>query len=882
MAATTSPRRRERVIERDSVLRASILDTALELGFGDNSSTVAKWMFSPLEEVDEEAESVVSPSLTYASTATSEESSSLYGPNFRHHRPGVGASNSISSQTNSLAKSDTLSSGGVSYSRNDGLTPEPGQRAIQFNLSNTPEPRAPSPMPTPSKSGKLRKTRPDGYESDAGYVSDSAKVKKEKEKEKKKSKKKPKEDGNAGDESDGGYLSEASVKKKKKEKKSKKEKESLDATMTDGESDGGYISMTFGRGKKERAAAKAAAMSPTTGDESDGAYLSESSVKKKSRFFRLNSKSSKKKNSLPNEPAVVPPVPSLPPMPMQLRIADMFSRSVTPSLDDSRDVTPLSSDRKAAEHSVQSASISSMSSRQVTVSSTHSASISSMDRIGTPQPPGSPQAIPNAFKDAESIRTPSTDLLSTFGRKNLPRTQSPSREKAEPIPTVNSNVPDSPSKSVSPLRIPAIPTITMPKPKRNPSMRTTPPQISAPNTRALAAKHTPVPLILTPPTPAASMRSFAQSSPAQSESSSTTPTPQNTASPPWTRSRSPDVARGPSPLTVSTSSASSTNQYVVRPHVLAYYDLPPPSPPPTGPLPKLPPSPQPSMSRHDWSQQRAPSPIWKTDPFARGPSPSPSSSKHLQPSGSASPLFLQRSPSRGRESPFPTAASPSPTSGEPLTRVTSRGREAPFPTQPVLPRAEGAELVRRTSIARAASPVGGTRPLRIGAKLVNISGPMSADAFTNPYTEPSPVGLDARWQPRSASALDTRPSEDSRRSWIDYDDGNDFSRASSDEQDLSQEGSASIYHDDDPNSSVDQGPPADEERSTQYFDAEDSDEGEGNRYSVWSAKSRVSILDKQRSGDVRQKFVQRVEAMYGKSVIPPVPKLPPAPKPGMF
>ena len=34
-AAAPSPRRRERVVERDSVLRASILDTALELGIGE-------------------------------------------------------------------------------------------------------------------------------------------------------------------------------------------------------------------------------------------------------------------------------------------------------------------------------------------------------------------------------------------------------------------------------------------------------------------------------------------------------------------------------------------------------------------------------------------------------------------------------------------------------------------------------------------------------------------------------------------------------------------------------------------------------------------------------------------------------------------------------
>ncbi|THH32684.1 hypothetical protein EUX98_g1501 [Antrodiella citrinella] len=188
--------------------------------------------------------------------------------------------------------------------------------------------------------------------------------------------------------------------------------------------------------------------------------------------------------------------------------------------------------------------------------------------------------------------------------------------------------------------------------------------------------------------------------------------------------------------------------------------------------------------------------------------------------------------------------------------------------------------------------------------MVNISGPMSADVYSHQQRAVIPQQkLDAHWQPRSASALDnhTRPSEDSQRSWIDYGDYGDeeedvildYRRPSSDEQDLSQEGSESIYHDEDPNIystyAHDQNQDVEDVdvRSTQFFDAEDSD-GEGstekaNRYSVWSAKSRMSILDGERSGDVRQKFVQRVEAMYGKSTIPPVPKLPsPKSRPGMF
>ena len=37
--------------------------------------------------------------------------------------------------------------------------------------------------------------------------------------------------------------------------------------------------------------------------------------------------------------------------------------------------------------------------------------------------------------------------------------------------------------------------------------------------------------------------------------------------------------------------------------------------------------------------------------------------------------------------------------------------------------------------------------------------------------------------------------------------------------------------------------------------------------------SRASFLDGERSAAIRAKFVERVEAMYGKEIVPPVPKL---------
>ena len=50
------PRERDQQVDgRDSLLRASILDTALELGVG-SSSTVANWIFNPVEDADGDVE----------------------------------------------------------------------------------------------------------------------------------------------------------------------------------------------------------------------------------------------------------------------------------------------------------------------------------------------------------------------------------------------------------------------------------------------------------------------------------------------------------------------------------------------------------------------------------------------------------------------------------------------------------------------------------------------------------------------------------------------------------------------------------------------------------------------------------------------------------
>ena len=128
------------------------------------------------------------------------------------------------------------------------------------------------------------------------------------------------------------------------------------------------------------------------------------------------------------------------------------------------------------------------------------------------------------------------------------------------------------------------------------------------------------------------------------------------------------------------------------------------------------------------------------------------------------------------------------------------------------------------------------------------------------------------WQPRSASALDHRsddrdePSE--RQSWMEFDDAQDVVSTLEDhDPSLDDNSSSELYRD--------------RSHSTEGTDEDDVD----NRYSMFTdgdhdeTRSRVSIMDKDRSHDARQKFLKKVEEMYSKDgiasgMVPPVPKIP--------
>ncbi|KAI0739427.1 hypothetical protein C8Q80DRAFT_1274489 [Daedaleopsis nitida] len=868
---------------RGSMLRASILESALELGVG-SSRTVAHWMFNPVGEVMEEEEEgkeqegVVSPSLTYASTATSEESNLSAGLAQRS-QPGAGIF------FNSKEKQLTLDTT-VQYSPLVGLSPAGAtpDRTLQFDLRVTPEPRAISPSPSPQTKNKLRKTRPDGYESDGGYMSESGKVKKEKkekrekEKKEKKSKKKAKDAdkdgvavGGATDyETDGGYLSETALSKKKskKEKKDKSKAKNADSPATDYETDKGSSSM-FSRSKSR----KQSVTSPVSGDESDGGYLSEASKKK--RFFRLNSKSRKKQDSVDSSQDQPPPVPALPSMAsLNAPIYEKFSRSTTPIPPDSRNATPIPGIRPSIDTFMTVDTTTSMDTSLTSDTSTLESDEKRDSMLST-------DGLTRAFRDAESVRSPSIDFLSTFRRPNGENSPvSPSKYGSFGL----GDRPNSPLSPKSPVAALSAAKSVRSRPK-----------ISAPNTSALNinSKHVPVPLTLTPPTPTHASHP-GQPSP-DTDYVLVTPNPSTPMASDRQQSSFPPDAAPPSPS-------------MQRPKVLAYYDLPPPSPPPRGPLPDVP---------SDIS--RSTSPSWSMMDSSRfprsGSADSNSDARGLQHRPLASPVDRPNTASHPLSREISRDVSPSAHSAPAI----QRGRVSPFPTAPVFPREQTASLVRQTSrvtqeaVTRAARK-NATAPASVSPYTNGHSRWMSNEqtavpASAQPYLAgdshwPTRDQLGVEWQPRSASALDTRrpydtvdgDADDDGRSWLEYDD--DLSDRSLSVPNTRPGSTEPPEPSPDVNAILAgfraerdahlatrtprkasardtlAGIVADYERDTVYLDA---DEGGGDRSSVWSeANSRYSFLDDEKSADIRAKFVRRVEAMYGKELIPPVPTLDPS------
>ncbi|KAG6856006.1 hypothetical protein H0H87_008483 [Tephrocybe sp. NHM501043] len=315
------------------------------------------------------------------------------------------------------------------------------------------------------------------------------------------------------------------------------------------------------------------------------------------------------------------------------------------------------------------------------------------------------------------------------------------------------------------------------------------------------------------------------------------------------RAPSPNPSERPS-LTIIPSSdyvvPSPRASPLPSPNVLAYYDIPPPSPPPSGPLPKVP-SPN-SFSPRSRTQER-------TGGGSQG-----TIARSRTPDG----LFSQPIPSvqRGRESPFPArpilpqTSAPTPNMGPGLgaTVKIPRYREL---YGLALPPDQNNEAVGRREIDRARDwerERSSRRKRSDGsdgswdASLVNADDdeedmrdvlarfeePQDADEIGNDF-----IGGKALGRSRSFEAIRKRITHA-------YDGGSDF------EDDIVEAG------------------------------RESSAEDGGDTQSRWSGSiySRVSVLDPEKSEEARQRFIKRVEDLYGddgrEKNIPPVPKIPDA------
>lgn len=712
---------------------------------------------------------------------------------------------------------------------------------------------APSPTPSTVRSNnKLKKSRKDGYES-ASEAKERKRLEKEEkrlEKEEKKRAKKAKK--NAGDETeyetDGGYMSEAAAgRKKSPKKKSKKASDDAHAPAGDDyDTDGGYMSSSS-RPKPFRSKSSIGKKSMESGDASDGGYVSD---KKKRSLFRIGSSKGSKKGSTPEAAEAPPPVPMIP-LPIAERFAltldmpDFSSRSNTP-------VPPSVSSRFGSFDTFTSEESRGGTSFSPTSTDLHS-----------PIPPVSEQStLPWAQDDIAVGGTRPTPPE----RQNT--NESSQTTASEPVPLSTHPTPSRRVRWTPSTQSTKRPNISLPLTSltSSPDSGSSSPEAQNDLYRQLSisasasARRIPSPLHLNPrPMP----------SPAGSEFSIVTPgdylpTP---SSGDQSRNRSP--ARSP------------------RAH-LATYDLPPPSPPPQGPLPLPPPTNSP------------PSPSHLRNPAPTRPIPAPPPS-YPRPIGNGI---------------NPPSRAPSPGG------LIQRGRQSPFPTRPILPAEESRDLVRRTSFQ---TPIGGAHgrmPMR-SASAMSIRQDMAVG------------GGGGGERSRAAAppgAWDTRGGRrygGSEESALDYDYEEEIDAMAatpgisvvnaSEDGDDEEEYEARMRDqepDEDIRPDVAQFFFASEEDNTttstsgrtrsifvESFNEEDdasvypptsvgepqggylvSPYEDGDRTSVWSTGTGTTgggFLDEEKSEMVRENFVERVGQMYGpggrereREVIPPVPALP--------
>lgn len=787
----------------------------------------------------------------------------------------------------------------------------------------------------------------DGYESDAGYISESGK--------KKTGKNKEKRDGSTMNEGDGEMdkkertkeaktraKEEKMLEKKEKEEERKRKKSLISLSKASKKSDekekdwdpfaanggAGYetdgVPSSASKYPKSPSKSKPKKLKPKdagaeVGYETDAGYASSASnlkSKSKSRFFgRLGSKSSKG-DLQQQHPEVIPDVPSLDrgereamvPLPIASRFATTLGApSLTPPVgvvlgmieNESRIETPLpplSFSASVSSAFISATATTNYSSSATTpssyptpsLSSTESSSINrtshgSAESVGTSSTGSSnnPKRKGGLFigrdRDSGGLSTSmagahhggGSGSYSTITQHDHPQQYSPSPGGATHPSTSSSSSHTSASPS-STSRFPAISfPITRsvsPAPSTAPlsPMRPhapdqhshnqntlVPPSSYLPNSQSRAPSRAPSPSRLIPGPPPSTFPS-----PRPSDNLNLRPNSRNS-------NYSQAVSRNgyahrntPSELVIPSSSylvPSPRSTPLPSPSVLAYYDIPPPSPPPAGPLPSVPGT---STGAGPLS-----SPL-RVMPRARN---------HEQGGGSI-----------------------------------RRGRESPFPARPIL-------------------AGGGTVPIGAGgAGAGGLESRVRVRRYRDLYALPSPPGGwggageqrggrgKGKWrdeendddyvpgihlvEPSESGWGEGRNDEDDEDDMRDVLDrfeetrgsqvgaeGRALGRSRSFEAleapqknhphprgSLEADDDSSIYPEEDATAA---------ERS--IFDHSQSDQEEGgDRTSRWSGSiySRASFLDPDKSEETRDRFIQRVEAMMRdegrEQVIPPVPKIP--------
>ncbi|KAH9047103.1 hypothetical protein EDB84DRAFT_1557901 [Lactarius hengduanensis] len=773
------PRRnlRETSYNRDSnTLRASVLDAALELGIG-TSRAVENLIFNTVDEEDD-ADNFTTPALTSASATTSDENSPSVPPwnatplQFVPPKPAI------------VVPPLTLD---VQYTR------APSEDSYSY---------APSSLRS-NQPRKLRKARKDdGDDSDGGYLSDSSKKKK-----------KGKDRKNAGSSSheadfvsDGGYLSDATKKSSDKKKKDKKGDKVTDGYVTDSST------------KTHHKLSKKSRAHVDDADLSDGGYLSEASVKKKKPFFRLRSRSpSTSRKAAVSIDSLPPPVPALPP-PMH-PIADRFARSpvsfdqlddgrlssaapsiraayspVPPSLDGS--VTPLpsvyrggwsppprsDSVRTATRPSSVDLSTENFSSSSTSHENIQFAPVSPMQarEAVIPYDPPRARSPPGAPRQHGVRFTPSTRFSPSDGAFPIPPSEvSAAPEKRHLRPKISLPITstfDSNSSSTSASPLPSI-------------LRNAPPMSCTLRLETL-------PLAWIPNAP---------------------------------------FLRGVSPSLSDISIISSSEFIVPSPRPRFFDELPPPSPPPTGPLPDVP-------SYGFFSQQQIP---------------------HIK---------------RGRESPFPARGILPAEEASRLIEGTLRARRE--------------ALLARLANSEAESRAAEMNPGGNGDDDGNGNEP-EVDVDDNdvpdlPWltedvpTPPASLLLEQQREDEQDWPDDESVRPDVAQFYLYAPSGNSNSGGVGGSEDIvarrrrtpdAPHDERSTYTDSYAASTAGRGD-ARADIESYYFGVPDA-AGDDSADDGEATESRASFVDDERSHSMRARLVARVDALYGTEKLPPVPKLRP-------